>query len=141
MPVPIGARLQRAALAVLVVEAGRLVPADRLADLLWRGSPPPKVAASLHTTVAHLRRALEPGRAPRSAGSVLVTAPPGYRLARETVEVDADVFERLLAEAGSLAGRDDARAVALLDDALALWRGPALAEFADEPFARTPADR
>ncbi|MGY1693876.1 BTAD domain-containing putative transcriptional regulator [Geodermatophilus sp. SYSU D00814] len=141
VPVPIGARLQRAALTVLTVEAGRLVPADRLADLLWNGAPPPKVAASVHTTIALLRRTLEPGRAPRSSGSVLLSAPPGYRLAREAVEIDADVFERLLAATGRLAGRDDARAVALLDDAPALWRGPALAEFADEPFARAAVDR
>ncbi|SNS84595.1 AAA ATPase domain-containing protein [Geodermatophilus saharensis] len=141
VPVPIGARLQRAALTVLTVEAGRLVPVDRLADLLWNGAPPPKVAASVHTTIALLRRTLDPGRAPRSSGSVLLSAPPGYRLAREAVQIDADVFERLLVEAGSVAGRDDARAVALLDDALALWRGPALAEFADEPFARAAVDR
>ncbi|MGY1669979.1 BTAD domain-containing putative transcriptional regulator [Geodermatophilus sp. SYSU D00710] len=140
VPVPVGARLQRAALAVLALEAGRLVPADRLADLLWHGSPPPKVTASLHSTIALLRRTLDPGRAPRSSGSVLLTAPPGYRLAREAVEIDADLFERLLGEARHAAG-DAARTVALLDDALALWRGPALAEFADEPFARAAADR
>jgi DNA-binding SARP family transcriptional activator len=140
-PVPLGARLQRAALAVLVVEAGRVVPADRLVDLLWSGHPPPRATASLHTTIAHLRRALEPDRAPRATGTVLLSAPPGYRLVREAVRVDADRFERLLGEAAGLLGADDRRALALLDDALALWRGPALAEFADEPFARAAADR
>ncbi|MGY1782635.1 BTAD domain-containing putative transcriptional regulator [Geodermatophilus sp. SYSU D01036] len=141
VPVPIGARLQRAVLSVLVLEAGRLVPADRLVDLVWSGDPPPRAIASLHSSIAHLRRALEPGRAPRSSGSVLLTAPPGYRLAQEAVEVDAARFERLLAEARGLPPSGAGRAVALLDEALALWRGPALAEFADEPFARAAADR
>ncbi|MGK5114486.1 MULTISPECIES: BTAD domain-containing putative transcriptional regulator [unclassified Geodermatophilus] len=141
VPVTLGARLQRALLTVLVLEGGRVVPADRLAELLWRGAPPPKTSASLHTTVAHLRRALEPGRTPRSGPSVIVSAAPGYRLATEDVDVDADRFERLLAEAPGLAGADDARALRLLDEALGLWRGPALAEFADEPFARPAADR
>jgi DNA-binding SARP family transcriptional activator len=139
--VPLGARLQRAVLTILVLEAGRVVPADRLADLLWYGTPPPRTAASLHTTMAHLRRALEPDRAPRSGASVIETAAPGYRIAAADVEVDADRFERLLAEAGKLAGSDDAAAVRLLDEALGMWRGPALAEFADEPFARPAAER
>ncbi len=140
-PRPIGARLQRAVLAVLVLARGQVVPAERLADLLWGDHPPPKVSASLHTAVAHLRRALEPDRAPRTGSSVLVTAPPGYRVPREAVDVDADRFERLLAEAGPLLGTDDARAAGLLERALDLWRGPALAEFADEPFARADAER
>ena len=141
VPRPIGARLQRAVLTVLVLARGQVVPADRLADLLWGDSPPPKVTSSLHTTVAHLRRALEPDRAPRSPSSVVVTAPPGYRVPREAVDVDADRFERLLAEARPLLGSDDARAAGLLEQALDLWRGPALAEFAEEAFARTDAER
>ena len=140
-PVPLGARMERALLTILVLEAGRVVPADRLTDLLWDGEPPPKAAAALHTKVAHLRRALQPDRTPRTDASVIVTAAPGYRLAREHLELDADRFETLVAEATGLLGRDDAAVVRLVDEALALWRGPAFGEFADEPFARAAAER
>jgi DNA-binding SARP family transcriptional activator/energy-coupling factor transporter ATP-binding protein EcfA2 len=141
VPVPVGARMERALLTILVLESGRVVPADRLADLLWDGEPPPKAAAALHTKIAHLRRALQPERAPRADGSLIVTAAPGYRLSREQLVVDADRFESLLAEAGKAAGRDPARAVDLVDTALASWRGPALGEFAEETFARAAAQR
>jgi DNA-binding SARP family transcriptional activator len=140
-PVPLGARMERALLTILVLEAGRVVPADRLTDLLWDGEPPPKAAAALHTKIAHLRRALQPDRTPRTDGSVLVTAAPGYRLARERVELDADLFEALVTEATALLGGDDARVVRLVDQALGLWRGPAFGEFAGEPFARAAAER
>lgn len=140
-PVPLGARMERALLTILVLEAGRVVPADRLTDLLWDGEPPPKAAAALHTKVAHLRRALQPDRTPRTDASVIVTAAPGYRLAREHLRLDADRFEALVAEATGLLGSDDAAAVRLVDEALALWRGPAFGEFADEPFARAAAER
>ena len=139
--VPLGARMERALLTILVLEAGRVVAADRLTDLLWDGEPPPKAAAALHTKVAHLRRALQPDRTPRTDASVIVTAAPGYRLAREHLELDADRFEALVAEATGLLGRDDAAVVRLVDEALALWRGPAFGEFADEPFARAAAER
>ena len=118
-----------------------MVAADRLTDLLWDGDPPPKAAAALHTKVAHLRRALQPDRTPRTDDSVIVTAAPGYRLAREHLDLDADRFEALVAEASALLGSDDAAAVRLADEALALWRGPAFGEFADEPFARAAAER
>lgn len=55
--------MERALLAVLVLEAGRVVPAGRIVDLLWGDDPPPKAVPALHTKVAHLRRALEPDRA------------------------------------------------------------------------------
>src|SRR5687768_2775442 len=140
-PVPLGARMERALLTILVLEAGRVVPADRLIALLWDGAPPPKAAAALHTKVAHLRRALEPDRTARSDASVIVTAAPGYRLDRAHLELDADRFEARVAEATALLGSDDAGAVRLVDEALALWRGPAFGEFAEEPFARAAAER
>ena len=140
-PVLLGARMERALLAVLVLEAGRVVPADRIVDLLWGEDPPPKAVPALHTKVAHLRRALQPDRAPRAGESVLVTDAPGYRLPREALTLDADRFEDLVGRAGGVAEQDPRTAVALTDEALALWRGPALGEFADEPFARAAADR
>ncbi len=140
-PVPLGARMERALLTILLLEAGRVVPADRLVDLLWDGRPPPKATAALHTKVAHLRRALEPERAPRGSGSVIATSPPGYRLVPDALELDSDRFESLLAEATRAAGSDDRRTVRLVDEALAMWRGPALGEFAGERFARPAAER
>lgn len=137
----LGARMERALLTILVLEGGRVVPADRLTDLLWDGDPPPKAAAALHTKIARLRRALQPDRTPRTDSSVVVTAAPGYRLAREHMELDADRFEALVAEATRLLGGDDPAVVRLVDEALGLWRGPAFGEFADEPFARAAAER
>ena len=138
-PVALGARMERALLAVLVLEAGRVVPADRIVDLLWGEAPPPKAVPALHTKVAHLRRALQPDRAPRAGESVLETVAPGYRLARTALTLDADRFEALAARAA--ATDDPAGAAALAEQALALWRGPALGEFGGEPFARAAAQR
>ena len=138
-PVVLGARLERALLAVLVLEAGRVVPADRIVDLLWGAAPPPKAVPALHTKVAHLRRALEPDRAPRAGESVLETVPPGYRLSRAALAVDADRFEELAARAA--ATDEPAVAAALAEQALGLWHGPALGEFSGEPFARAAVDR
>lgn len=138
-PVPLGARMERALLAVLALEAGRVVPADRIVDLLWGEDPPPKAVPALHTKIAHLRRALEPDRAPRAGDSLLETVAPGYRLARAAVRLDADRFEELAARAAGSA--DPAGAAAAAEEALALWRGPALGDFAGEPFARSAAER
>jgi DNA-binding SARP family transcriptional activator/energy-coupling factor transporter ATP-binding protein EcfA2 len=140
-PVLLGARMERALLAVLVLEAGRVVPADRIVDLLWGDYPPPKAVPALHTKVAHLRRALQPDRAPRAGESVLVTEAPGYRLQRDALALDAERFEALVTRAGAAAERDPRATVALAEEALGLWRGPALGEFADEPFARATAQR
>ena len=122
----------RSLLAQLAVDAGRVVPADRLIDNLWRDRLPANPAGALQTRVSQLRAALdvaEPG-----ARRLVVSRPPGYLLDVAADAVDAGRFEALLAEAAA-AGDPRAR-VAALDDALALWRGPVLADFADEEFAR-----
>ena len=84
-----------------------------------------------------LRRALGP------AGAGLVaTRPPGYVLEVDPGQVDAGRFERLAASADrATAARDPARALGLLAEALGLWRGPALAEFADQAWAQAEAAR
>ena len=64
-------------LAILVVEAGRVVPADRLIDLLWRDEPPAAAIASVQAYISQLRRVLEPGRPARAPARVLVTQDPG----------------------------------------------------------------
>ena len=124
---------ERALLADLLVHAGRVVSADRLVEDLWGDAPPGHPANTLQGRVSALRRALGP------AGSgLVVTSPPGYRLVVEPGWVDAGRFEELVAQAGRA---DGAEAVGLLEAALALWRGPALAEFADRPWALAVAAR
>ncbi len=123
---------QRLALSVLLVEAGHLVPADRLIEELWGDEPPADPAAALRNQLSRLRRALGP------AAADLVAAPGGYRLHLKPAQVDAARFEELLASAREATGEE---ALAILDGALALWRGPALGEFADRPFAQPEAVR
>jgi predicted ATPase/DNA-binding SARP family transcriptional activator len=126
---------ERALLADLLVHAGRVVPADRLVEDLWGEEPPGNPANTLQGRVSALRRALGPG------AGVLVTSPPGYRLAVDREGVDAARFEALVAEAEAAAPADRPRAARLLEAALGLWRGPALAEFADQPWAQAEAAR
>ncbi|MEU6415047.1 BTAD domain-containing putative transcriptional regulator [Microbispora sp. NPDC046933] len=135
-PADLGTSLQRAVLARLVCAQGHVVSTDRFVDDLWRGQPPPRALGALQVYVSNLRRVLEPGRAPRAAARVLVSAPPGYRLALEPGDVDAWRFPRLVeSAAGLLAEGRPARALEVVDEALALWTGPAYAEFTEEEWA------
>ncbi len=97
--VDLGPRLQRALLAILVVDAGHVVPVDRLIDLLWREEPPAAALASVQAYISHLRRVLEPGRPARASGRVLVTQDPGYALQVEDDQVDALRFQALARQA------------------------------------------
>ncbi|EXG79628.1 BTAD domain-containing putative transcriptional regulator [Cryptosporangium arvum] len=137
-PVELGGPRQRAVLARLVGARGHVVSTERFVDDLWQGEPPPKALAALQVYVSHLRRALEPGRAPRTPARVLVSAAPGYALRLDDDAIDAWRFERLLERA---AGAPAAEAADLLDQALAQWSGPAYAEFADEAWAVPEAER
>jgi DNA-binding SARP family transcriptional activator len=131
-----GPRLQRALLAILVVEAGHVVPADRLVDMLWREEPPAAATASLQAYVSQLRRVLEPGRPPRAPARVLVTQDPGYVLRVQDDQVDALRFQALARQAqDDLGASQPAAAAAHLEEALAVWGGDPLAEFAGEPWA------
>ncbi|MBW4716739.1 BTAD domain-containing putative transcriptional regulator [Saccharothrix obliqua] len=130
--VPVPGAKARALLADLLAHEGEAVSADRLGDDLWGDSPPGNPTGALHTKVWQLRRALED--AEPGAGELVVSRPPGYLLAVRDDDVDARRFAALLAASH---GTADLRArAALLGDALALWRGPALADFADAEFAR-----
>ncbi|HET8787267.1 MAG TPA: BTAD domain-containing putative transcriptional regulator, partial [Actinomycetes bacterium] len=135
-PVRVPGAKERALLADLLVNAGRVVSADRLVEDLWGDDPPGRPANTLQGRVSALRRALGPGGAGR-----LVTSPPGYRLDAGLEQLDATRFERLVAEAEAAAPAEPPRAVRLLEEALGLWRGPALAEFADQPWAQAEAAR
>jgi DNA-binding SARP family transcriptional activator len=128
-----GAR-QRELLAVLLLHPNEIVSSDRLIDELWQGDPPPTAAKIVQNSVSQLRRLLEP--------ELLVTRSPGYLLRVEPGELDADRFERSVQQArADLAAGDAAIAAEQLREALALWRGPALVDFTDAPFARVEAAR
>ncbi|MGW5558248.1 BTAD domain-containing putative transcriptional regulator [Micromonospora sp. NPDC003944] len=140
-PVPLRGHRQRLVLGRLLVAHGRVVPVDRLVDDLWEVAPDGAVGA-IRTFVADLRRALEPERPPRQLPRILVTEPPGYVLKAAPEAVDAGRFEAAVAEAARLlaAGRP-APALAALDGALGLWRGPAYADCATESWAVAEINR
>ncbi|WP_407697670.1 AfsR/SARP family transcriptional regulator, partial [Streptomyces corynorhini] len=129
----------RAVLARLIVARRRVVPVSRLVEDLWtEGDTPPGAVGAVRTFVGALRRALEPERPPRAPARLLVTEGPGYALRAEPGAVDAWRFERAVTDAAPLPPRD---ALARLDEALGWWRGPAYAEFAEEPWARAERSR
>jgi DNA-binding SARP family transcriptional activator/RecA/RadA recombinase len=140
--VELGRPKQRVLLAVLLVHANHVVSLDRLIEELWGDEPPPQAAASVQTYVSNLRRALEPGRPARALSRVLVSQPPGYRLVVGAEDLDAARFAALATEGHRLlqAGRP-AAAARVLREGLALWRGPALVEVADEGFAQAERNR
>ena len=139
---PLGGPRHRQLLAVLLLHADEVVPVGQLVDALWGESPPRSARDMLHVRVSELRAALRAGRpdgSDRAAG--LLARDGGYLLRLADDGLDARTFERLAAAgARALDAGDHERARAGLADALALWHGPALAEFADEPFARAAVD-
>ncbi|MEV4617729.1 BTAD domain-containing putative transcriptional regulator [Asanoa sp. NPDC049573] len=133
VPVP-GAKV-RALLATLLAGAGRPASADRLVDDIWGADPPGNPAAALAVKVSQLRKALddaEPG-----SRALVESGPAGYLLRSRAV--DAVEFDDLLARAAEEGL--PARRAALLDDALALWRGDAFAGYRDAEFARADVVR
>ena len=135
-PVELGGARLRRLLAVLLVHANEVVSEDRLVDLVWGQAGPSTGARALRVNVSRLRKQLEPRRVD-TEHTLLVTRPPGYLLSVPAADLDATRFEQLLGDARlGLAEADPLVAVATLDEALALWRGPALAEFADEDWAK-----
>ncbi|MDT3397363.1 BTAD domain-containing putative transcriptional regulator [Streptomyces sp. B1866] len=129
--VPLGGARLRALLAALALDPGRVRTAGALIGEVWADEPPADGGGALQALVGRLRRVL--GR------DAVRSAPGGYRLAADPDDVDLFRFERLVDEgASALADGDPAKAAAALDDALALWRGPALA---DLPDAAAPAAR
>ncbi|MDX6353465.1 MAG: hypothetical protein QOF98_368, partial [Streptomyces sp.] len=131
--VPLGGPRRRALLALLALDAGRLVGTERLVDGLYGEAPPAGVGNAVQSQVSRLRQVLP---------VPIEGHPAGYRLAADPGQVDAHCFQRL-AERGrdALATGDPVRAEALLREALALWRGPALADVGDAPFAAAQAVR
>jgi DNA-binding SARP family transcriptional activator len=125
----LGAAKQRTLLAILLMNANEVVPVERLIDELWDERPPDSAATAVHVYVSRLRKQLP--------AEVLVTCAPGYVVRVGDEELDVDRFETLVtAGRRAAAAATPERASELLSAALALWRGPALAEFAFEPFAQ-----
>ncbi len=153
--VDLGTRKQRGLLAALALHRGRPVPPDTIVDLLWGETPPTAVTATLQGYVARLRRALEPGRAPRAPSQVLVTQQVGYALLLPDLALDADRFEaavsaahrRLGTGAAPLAAgpgpdRDELESLLSdLDTTLGLWRGMPYTELEDAPAAQAERAR
>jgi YVTN family beta-propeller protein len=136
---PLGSPKQRALLAVLVLRANQVVTVDALIDALWGDRAPASAAHTLQAYVSRMRSALRAAGAP---ADVLVTQPSGYLLRVAFHELDLDRFETLAAEGRNAleTGAPD-RAAARLSEALALWKGPPLADLAFEPFARVDIER
>jgi DNA-binding SARP family transcriptional activator len=127
----------RAVLARLVVARRRVVPVTHLVGDLWT-DPPPGAVGAVQTFVAALRRVLEPDRPSRAPARLLVTDGPGYALRPEPDAVDAWCFETAVGAAARLPAT---QALPRLEEALALWRGPAYAEFEEEDWARGERSR
>ena len=137
--VTLGRGKQRALLALLILHRDQAISTDRIADELWGERPPPTAAKIVQNHVLQLRRALEDGG---SAGADLVTRGHGYMLRVGPGKLDLDTFEQLV-EAGerALGSGQAAAAAETLREALTLWRGPPLADFAYEPFAQAAIER
>src|SRR5512132_1399635 len=127
---PLGGPKQRARLALLLIHTGEVVSTDTLIDELWGASPPRTAPAYVQNCVSRLRKVLGP--------ELLETRPPGYALHAPPATIDARRFEQIVHDARGLAAGERAGA---LREALALWRGAALADLAFETFAQTEARR
>ncbi|MFD3328928.1 BTAD domain-containing putative transcriptional regulator [Streptomyces sp. NPDC058701] len=129
-PVAVGGARLRALLTALALRPGRAVPAHLLVAQVWDGDPPADAPAALQALVARLRRAL--------GHAAVRSAEGGYLLTAEREDVDLYRFERLArAGASALAEGDAAKAGALYEEALALWRGSALADLPDPSAAES----
>jgi len=136
--VRIGSTKQRSVLVQLLLGANRVIPAETLIDGLWGESPPTHARATLQVHVAALRRALSRPSAP----DLILTEPPGYMVSLANGSLDAQRFRDLHDQARAASRTGNASlAAALLRQALAQWRGPAIADLLNEPFAPPIAAR
>ncbi len=132
-PLGAGGPKQRAVLAHLVIRANQVVPAATLIDELWGEEPPETAKNTLQTYISHLRKVVGAER--------LQARAPGYLLAIRSEELDLTRFDALMEEARVARPTDGRVAFAALDDALSLWRGPALADVVDDSSLRAEAAR
>lgn len=140
--VVLGGRKHATLLAALLVDAGRTVSVDALVDALWPQGPPATARTLVQQYAGKLRRILEPGVVSGRASTILHTRAPGYVLDLDGHVLDAARFAELVAHARSRRDAGDlAGALRLYDEAAALWRGPAYAEFAYDDFAAAEVRR
>jgi DNA-binding SARP family transcriptional activator/WD40 repeat protein len=132
-PIPLGGTKQRAVLAHLLLRANHLVPTEVLIDEIWGDEPPETARNTLQNYASRLRKALGEERLEGNRA--------GYRLRAEPSELDATRFESLLRDARRLLPIDARAAVGTFDQALGLWRGPALADLATNPALQGQAAR
>jgi DNA-binding SARP family transcriptional activator len=134
--VDLGGPQQRAVLAMLVLYRDRGLSDDRIVEYLWDDQPPARALPTLQAYISHLRRRLEPQAAAGSRSGVIVRQGRGYAVRLPVDAVDAWRFEQLLAPVN-----DDAERVRRLTEALALWRGTPLAEYAHLGWAQAEISR
>ena len=123
---------QRGLLALLLLHANQVVSSSRLIEELWPDEASESHGGALQASVSRLRKSLGAG------AELLVTLPTGYVIRLAPGQLDLDRFERLVEEAGPA---EPPEAAEKLREALDLWRGPALADFAYEPFAQAAIGR
>jgi len=128
--IPVGGAKQRALLAILLLNANRVVPRDRLIDALWEEEPPETARKAVQVYVSQLRKLL--------GSDLLLTRPPGYLLRVDPGMLDLDRFETALRDAREA---DPGTAANKLREALALFRGRPLADFANDRFAQAEIAR
>ncbi|MCA1844941.1 MAG: AAA family ATPase, partial [Actinobacteria bacterium] len=137
-PTPVGGHRERALLARLLLSPNQVVSSPVLTDDLWSGAPTEGAAQALWVHVSRLRKTLRD----HGGDDLLVTRPPGYVLQTDLEAIDAYRFETLVDRARRLAASGEpAAAAGTFRQALALWRGPALADVAAAPFAQSEAAR
>ena len=127
---PLGAAKPRALLALLLLHRNRVVGRERLIDELWAGRPPPAASQAFHVYISGLRKVLGEGRVETDAG--------GYVLRTNAGELDAERFEELVREARAA---EPSEKLELVDRALSLWYGEALADLRYVSFAQTEIAR
>jgi len=128
----ISGQRQRGLLALLLLHANQVVSSSRLIEELWPDEASESHAGALQASISRLRKSLGP------AAELLVTLPTGYVIRPAPGQLDLDRFEHLVQGAGAAEPQEAAEQ---LREALALWRGPALADFAYEPFAQAAIGR
>ncbi len=136
-PVALGGAKQRSVLGVLAIRHGQVVSSDELIEEIWGDRLPSNPLNTLQYQIAQLRKLIEDDP---SNPQFLVTRSPGYLLDPGMTSLDASSFDTLVRDARTaLAEGDDVLAAEFVDEALTLWRGPALADFRYEDFAQSYA--
>lgn len=120
----------------MLLSRGQTISLDRLAEVVWQGSPPAKAAGGLHSYLSNLRRRLEPAGPPRGRDRIIIREHTGYRLAVEPEQIDVHLFEQMLNEGRRLLGNGQfAESDKRISECLGLWRGSPYQEISGCPFA------